>query len=44
MLTLCAAGRGGGSDFPFWGQILFVAVAVVLGVAIVTRLVRQRKK
>lgn len=43
MVTLCAA-RGGGPEFPVWGQIIVVAVFVILCAAMATKLVRQRKK
>ncbi|GHE57950.1 hypothetical protein GCM10018785_28890 [Streptomyces longispororuber] len=44
MMTLCAAGRGGGPELPVWGEVLVLVVFVILCVAMATKLIRQRGK
>ncbi len=38
------AAPGGGPDLPVWGQVAFVIVAAIVGVFIVTGLLRKRRR
>lgn len=38
------AANGGGSGLPVWGQIVFAAVWLVIGVFVVRGLIRRRRQ
>jgi hypothetical protein len=44
MLDLAVVGGGGGTDWPTWAVTLFLAVWVGVGVFVVTKLIRKRRK
>ncbi|WP_276327064.1 hypothetical protein [Streptomyces viridochromogenes] len=43
-MTLPLAAPGGGPGLPVWGQVAFVVVAVLVGVFVVTGLLRKRRR